>query len=232
MDISEIFGEPASEPVAATPKKPKAAPATDDPVAAGEARVSEAARVYAKCEAVLNALMLRVADAGENLGSEIDDAEDKRFAAERALKLAQRAAEAARQTAKEKALQAERDDAAAKWEKAIALANARATVAKALHRDLKAFAQSWTQFVDLNNQLFDAIPVKLDPDAAKLRIPGVVGMVRVELTRHGATWASDISASVLSNFPAMDEALAETPAVIRGWRDQMTSWAEHTKAEV
>lgn len=227
MALSDLFEDEAAEPVAVTPPK-KVKPQPVDLLAGSEARVSEAQQIYEKCEAVFAALVRRAVK-GENLGAEIDAAEDKRFAAEKALKLAQRMAEAAKAEAKEQAIKAKRERMAADWSKAITLADARAKALKSLSQTIKAFAEDWIEVKRLNEELYGALPARLDLDGAKMRLHAVADLIRKEMSRQGVEWADDTPPSILISLRPFDEIMAETPSVIRGWRDQLTATPDETE---
>lgn len=220
MALSDLFADEAAEPMAATPAKPKRAQPVDF-----EIRLSEARAVLEKAEAVL-AKVVRANYHGENNGAAIEEAMASRYAAEKGVAIAQQMLEVAKDEANKQAIKAERDSTMADWSKAIALAEARAKALKSLSQTIRAFAEEWIEVKRLNEELYGALPAKLDLDAAKMRLNTVADLIRKEMCKQGVEWADETAPSVLISFRPFDEIMAETPAVIRGWREQLTSWAD------
>lgn len=220
MALSDLFADEAAEPMAANPPKAKRAQPVDF-----EIRLSEAQAVLEKAEAIF-AEVARANIRGENDSAAIEEALASRYAAEKGVAIAQQLLEAARADAKEQAIKAERDSTMADWSKAIALADARAKALKSLSQSIRAFAEDWIEVKRLNEELYGALPAKLDLDAAKMRVNAIADLTRKEMSRQGIEWADDTAPSVLISFRPFDEIMAETPAVIRGWRDQLTAWSE------
>lgn len=225
MALADLFVDEAAEPTpATTPKKSKTT--IGDAVAGSEAELQLAQAMMEKVEAELTTA-IRASFHGKENDSAIDQASTAREAAAKALKLAERKLEAARADARSMAIKAEKEKAFADWSKAIALADARAKALKSFSKTISAFAQDWAEVKRLNDELYGALPAKLDLDGAKMRVHAIADLAAKEMARLGVEWADNTPPSILVSFRPFDEIMADTPAVIRGWRDQLTAWTDN-----
>jgi hypothetical protein len=84
---------------------------------------------------------------------------------------------------------AERDTKAEQWAEAAVIARKRHSAAMKLVEATEAFATAYQAVIEINEELFKALPHNPDPAAAMTGIPDIERALQLELWRHGAHWA-------------------------------------------
>lgn len=229
MALADLFDDPDM----VAPVKEKSATNNkrippDEMLRAEEAKLAAANEELAQAKENLGKA-LRAKHIGNGNETDVSKAHSALEKASSHVILATKSLEIAREIANEFRIAEERDRSIEDWSKAVKTADDRLAACKSLSKAVDAFAKAWTEVARLNEELFAACPTKLDIDAAKMRINSLEDMVRLEMARRGVEWAHEMSPSVRISQPTFDEVMAATPGVIRGWSNQLTSWASVTE---
>lgn len=183
-----------------------------------EAQLSEAETNLSNKRAALDALLT----AGEIDTPNVSKADDACAAAERKVRNLRLALSAAQSKLATQQAETERSERRARWQGVVTAAERRHESILKLARSAEAFAQDYVRALELNNELYAALPAQMpDPDAALLHKNLIEISVRKELLRRGVSFAFDWPWGVAS-LPEFTAQFDQALDVIKGWAASQT----------
>ena len=107
------------------------------------------------------------------------------------------------------------------WSKAHKLAESRVKHINRVAEAIRGFADEYAALMQINQQLYDVLPNRVDPDGACLYNLAVEEKIRQEMVRLGVSWAIHHPWGAVS-MPVLADYFAPTPDLIRRWHEADT----------